>query len=144
MMTDTWWLNRALIVGMPAPEHRMVHRVVVHQGGEVDQLDHRRERHGARVGAAGGLVGQQQQRGPEHLALHLEQVRVHLGDQAEVRLDDAAQLLPHPLQPRRARPLEVGERDRRGSGGHARRPAASRWTRSPRSMNRMSTARARS
>src|SRR2546425_7578575 len=42
---------------------RMVHRVVVHQRGEMDQLHHRRERHGAGVVAAGRLVAEQQQRG---------------------------------------------------------------------------------
>ena len=77
----------------------MVHRVVVHQRGQVDQLDHRRQGDGARVAAAGGLVGQQQQGGPEHLALHLEQVRVDLGDQPEVGLDDPAELLLYPLEP---------------------------------------------
>ena len=109
-MTDTWWLNRALIVGMPRRQHRVVHRVVVHQGGEVDQLHDRGERGGPRIGRAGRLVRQQQQRGPEHLALHLQEVRVHLGDQAEIRLDDAAELGPDLVQPGADRRLDVRER----------------------------------
>ncbi len=122
----------------------MVHRVVVHQRGQVDQLDHRGEGRGPRVGVAGGLVGQQQERGPEQLALHLEEVRVDLGDQPEVGLDDAAELVLHPLEPGAQRPLEVGQRDGRSLGAHLPRSAVSRWMRSPRSMNRMSTASARS
>ena len=45
------------------------------------------------------FFGQEQEGGPEHLALHLEQVGIYLGDQAEVRLDDAPKLLLDLIQP---------------------------------------------
>ena len=102
----------------------MVHRVVVHQGGQVDQLDHRREGRWCAGRASPVASSASSSRvGPEHLALHLEQMRVDLGDQAEVRLDDAAELLRHPLEPGAHRPLQVGQGDRRDLRAHSRRPA---------------------
>ena len=130
--------------GHATTKHRVVHRVVVHQGGHVDQLDHGRQRDRPRIARARRLVGQEQQRGPEHLPLHLEQVRVDLGDEPEVGLDDPAQFLRHPLQAARTGCW----RSARVIGAVCelirRRPAVSRWIRSLRSMNRMSTAIARS
>ena len=99
MMTDTWWLNSELTVGIPRRSTewstessctRVARWISSTTAARVMVRGSR---------AAGGLVGEQQQGRPEHLALHLEQMRVDLGDQAEVRLDDAAQLLRHPLEP---------------------------------------------
>ena len=90
----------------------MVHRIVVHQRGDVDQLDHRREGDNARIARPRGLVRQEQQGGPEHLSLHLEKMRVHLGDQAKVRLDDAAELLLHLVQPLPERLLQFGVKEK--------------------------------
>ena len=45
-------------------------------------------------------------------------MRVHLGDEPEVGLDDPAELLLHLLQPGAERPLEVGQGDGRGLGAH--------------------------
>ena len=39
MITDTWCENRALIVGMSAAERRVVNGIIMHERGEVDQLD---------------------------------------------------------------------------------------------------------
>ena len=71
-------------------------------------------------------------------------MRVDLRDQAEIRLDDPAELVRHPVEPAAHGTLQIGEGDRRDLGAHSRRPAASRWMRSLRSMNWMSTAIARS
>ena len=143
-MTDTWWLNSELIVGMPrrSTEWSTESSCTSVARWISSTTAARVMVRGSR--AAGRLVGQQQQRRAEHLALHLEQVRVDLGDQAEVGLDDPAQLLRHPLEPGAHRALQVGQGDRGDLRAHSRRPAVSRWMRSLRSMNRMSTAIARS
>ena len=107
----------------------MVHRVVVHQGGQVDQLGHRREECRPRIPAADRFFGQQQERGPEQFPLHLEQVGIHFGDQAEIRLDDAPELLLDLIQAQAERMLQLGQCHRCGLGGHRRRPAPRRWIR---------------
>ena len=89
----------------------MVHRVVVHQGGEVNQLHYRGQRRCPRIAPAGGFLGQEQERGPEHLALHLEQMRVDLGDQTEVGLHDPPKLQLHPLQSGPQAALEIVQTD---------------------------------
>ena len=98
-MTETWWLNSELMVGMPRRSTewstessctRVARWISSTTAASVVARGSR---------AAGRLVGQEQERGPEHLALHLEQMRVDLGDQPEIGLDDAAELLLHPLQP---------------------------------------------
>ncbi len=126
----------------PAPQHRMVHRVVVHQRGDVDQLDHRGQRHRPVLVPPGGLVGQQHQRRAEELPAGLQEVGVHLRDEPEVGLDDAPDLVRHPGEALGNRRLEVGQRHRRGRGSHAP-PPASRPRRSFRSRKPMSTASAR-
>jgi len=71
--------------GRHAPaENGVVHRVVVHQGREVDQLDHGGQRGGMRRPGAGRLVGKQHDGGPKQLALHLQQVGVHVADQLKI------------------------------------------------------------
>ena len=99
MITEIWWLNRALMVGMPRRSTEWsTESSWTRVARWISSIT------AARVGARGSrrrgrFLGQQQQRGPEHLALHLQQVAVHLGDEAEVALDDPAQLALHRLQP---------------------------------------------
>jgi hypothetical protein len=69
---------------------RMIDRVVVHQGREVDQLHHRGHVHRARVLAPGRVVHQEDDGGPEELALHLQQVRVDVADEREIGGDEPA------------------------------------------------------
>ena len=104
----------------------MVYRIIVNQGGKVDQLNHGAEGRCSGVGAAGGLFRQEQECGAEHLPLHLKQMRIDPGDQPEVRLDDAPKLLLHPLQTGAKGLLQLGERNRGGLMTHERRPAVSR------------------
>ena len=143
MMTDTWWLNRALIVGIPRRSTEWSTESSCTRVARWISSTTAPERGGPRVGGAGRLVGQQQQRGPEHLALHLQQVRVDLGDQAEVRLDDPAELGPHLVQPG-ARRAPGCPRASPGIGlGHGVPPFEMARSRSARSMKWMSTASAR-
>ena len=67
-----------------------------------------------------------------------------LGDEGKIRLDQPADFPPDSVEPLLDPGLEIAERDRRGAGDHREVSPPSRWTRSPRSRNRMSTARARS
>src|SRR5690349_20925907 len=110
----------------------------------MNQLDDGAKNRRARILPAGGFLAQQQKGWPEHLTLHLEQMRIDFGDQAEVRLDDASQLLLHLVQACTQRVLQLSQRDGSSLMAHERRPAVSLCIRSLRSMNRMSTATARS
>ena len=74
MITETWWLNSELIVGRPAPQHRVIDGVVVHQRREVHELHHGRRRHDLRLRRALDRARQQRERGTEHLAAHPQQV----------------------------------------------------------------------
>jgi hypothetical protein len=103
-----------------------------------------RERNGALGGLAHRRVGQQHERRPEHLALHAQQVRVHVHDQLEVGLDDLPEMGLHRRQSRRDGGLHHRQRHRRHLGLGHWRPVISRLIRSLVSWNRMSTASARS
>ena len=46
--------------GQPAPQHGVIHRVVVHQRREVDQLDHGGKGDRARILGSRGLVTEQE------------------------------------------------------------------------------------
>lgn len=122
----------------------MIHRVVMDQRGQVDQLGNRRQRDGPRILAPRSLFGEQQEGGPEHLSLHLEKMGIDLRDKAEVGLDDASKLLLHALQPGPKPPLKIGQADRGRLWAHRRRPPPSFCIRWLRSRNRMSTIMARS
>ena len=145
MMTETWWLNSELIVGMPRRSTEWSTESSCTSVARWISSTTAASAWPAGRSAAGRLVGQEQQRRPEHLALHLEQVGVHLGDEAEIGLDDAAAAPAAPAQPGPKRTLQVGQRDRRGlRRSFVAAPRVSRCMRSPRSMKRMSTAMARS
>src|SRR6059036_112655 len=60
--------------GQPAPQYGVVHRVVVHEGREMDQLNDGGERHRTRILGPCRLVTEQEQRRPEQLSLHLQEV----------------------------------------------------------------------
>ena len=133
--------------GWHAPaQHRVIDRIVVHQRGEVDQLDHGSQAHGERaaIGGSGGLVHQQQHGRAEHLPSHLQQVGVDLCDQAEVRVDQLTDPLAHRREAGAQTALQVVQRRPGDAGDHPLRSWPSRCTRSPRSRKRMSTASARS
>ena len=114
MMTDTWWLNSELIVGMPRRSTEWSTESSCTSVARWISSTTAASVTARGSATAGRLVGQQQQRGAEHLALHLEQMRVDLRDEAEVGLDDPAELLRHPVEPGADGLLEVGERDRCG------------------------------
>jgi len=114
----------------PAPQGRVVDRVVVHQRGQVDQLDRGGQRHRAGVPPAGRLVAEQQDRGPEELALGAQQVGADLGDAREVGGDDAVQLVGHARQLGLDGALDVAQRG--GGGGAHARSATSRARARPR------------
>jgi len=109
----------------------------------VNQLEHRGQGRGPRGPGSSRLIGQQEQRRPEQLALHLEQVRIDLGDQAEITLDDPPQLAAHQFQPVAKRGLDLPQRHAHCLGAHARFPV-SFFMRLRVSWNPMSTAITRS
>jgi hypothetical protein len=65
----------------------------VDKSSQVDQLSDCSQECGPLIPAANGFFGQEQKRRPEHLALHLEQVGVHLSNKAEIGLHNAPELL---------------------------------------------------
>jgi len=97
----------------------VVHRVVVDEGGQVDELDERGQRLGARVGLAVQLVAQQHQPGAEELAADLQQVVVDLVHRGEVRHHDAADLVHHRVQAVLDGRVDVGQPDGGGAQRHA-------------------------
>jgi hypothetical protein len=124
-------------------QHRVVDRVVVHEGCKVDQLDDGREADRPIVPFTDGVIDEQQERRAKHLPLHPHQVAVHLGDQTEVGLEKAFDVLADLLEIPPDTSLQLGEGNRLGGGDHCG-PAVSRCIRSPTSRKRMSTARTRS
>ena len=100
----------------------MIDRIVVDQGGQVDQLDHGREGDYAPVAASGGLMAQEQQRRPEQLALLPEDVIARSGDDREVGGHDPAQLFSNAVQVRRDGPLHVPQSDPQGRFAHVSAP----------------------
>ena len=97
----------------------MVYRIVVHQGGQMNQLDYRRQRNRTGVRLASDLVGKERQRGPEELSAQHRQVGVHLFDLVEVRNDDATEFVDHPFQATRDRSLDE-RHPRKSLGPHNR------------------------
>ena len=84
--------------GLAAAQHRMIYRIVVDQGRQVNQLHHRGEPHVAGSDVIRGAGRQQHQGGAEHLAPHAQQVVVDFGDDGEVGGDDPAKLGQHPVE----------------------------------------------
>ena len=108
--------------GHTATQRRVVHRIVVHERGEVDQLHHRRERDGPGLAPAGSLMAEQQQRRAKQLPLHAQEVLVDLGDDGKVGGDDSAQLGDHALELLRHGPLDVPQGNGRDLLAHVTWP----------------------
>ena len=111
----------------------MVHGVVVDEGRQVDELDDGSQRERVLSLAAPHRVGQQKERRAEELALHEQEVLVHVLDHLEVRHDDPPDLSCHPVQhvahgcldggELRGRPPGGAAQQRRGvNGGHGDAP----------------------
>jgi hypothetical protein len=83
----------------------------MYQRGEMNELDHRPEEGGAWIPSSSRLFGQQQKGRPEHLSLHLEQMGVDLGDEAEIGFDDPPKLLLHSIKPGTQPMLQVCQSD---------------------------------
>ena len=70
--------------GQATPEHRVVHRIVVHKRGQVYELHHRCQGERVLGRLAPDLVGEQEQGGTEQLSPNEQQVIVDLFDQRKV------------------------------------------------------------
>ena len=108
----------------PAAQRRVVHRIVMDQRRQVDELDDSGEGHRARVRGARPrrLRAEQQQRRPEQLPFHAQEVFVDFGDDREVRRDEAPQLVHHPIELPGHGPLDVRQGDARQLLGHVNAP----------------------
>jgi hypothetical protein len=93
----------------------MIDGVIVHQRGEMHELHDRRERVDPWFGRIDDAAGEQCQRGPKHLAAHLEQVTAHLADQRQLVRHDALHFLDDLIEGRAHGGLDVaqGARGRR-------------------------------
>ena len=74
-------VHRELALWWPRRMDRLVHHVVVVQGGQMGQLDRGRGRDHARIAGIAELRGEQDQGGPEPFPAGLEQVGGRLGQQ---------------------------------------------------------------
>ena len=76
----------------------MIHRVIVHQRGEVNQLQRRGKRDSLLLRLLRSFAGEQQQCRTEHLAAHRQQMRAHLTDQRQIAGDDLGHRVRYTLQ----------------------------------------------
>ena len=86
---------RALVA---APDRRLVHHVVVVEGGEVGQLDGHRGGHDPLIGRVAELGRQQHQGGPEALAASVDEMPGRPGEQGLLRPRRLPQALLDPDQ----------------------------------------------
>src|SRR5260221_4046180 len=129
--------------GQSAANGGVVNGVVVHERGEMHELEDGGERDDALVRRFGGLTCKERQRGTEHLAAHLEEVTAHLLDHREIGRDDPPHLVHDVVETFAHGRLDVAQRDRaRRAGGsyrtaHDAAPstAARRSATSPNSMS---------
>ena len=135
--------------GLPTINALFSHQIAVIMGDylysraiiELVKLDDRRQCDGARIVRSRGLAAEQQQRRPEQLALHLQQMLVDFGDDGKIGGDDAPQLVDYQLQIGDNGALNVVQRD--AGRGDRHLAFASAFTRCSASRNRMSTAKTR-
>ncbi len=129
------------------PEHGVIHRVVVHERGEMHELDDGGERRRARLRTLLHFAREEHERGAEHLPLHEQQVAVDLVDERQVGGDDPHELVADATQPVAHERLDVAQRRRPGAAGaHGRAHRTRRSTVARRlltSRNSMSTANTR-
>lgn len=96
----------------------MVHRVVVNQRREVDQLHHSRQRFSRPAGPTANLICEQEQGWAKQFASNLEQVVVDFGYGWEVCDERTTQLLQGGIEAGLNRRLNSGECRWGGMGGH--------------------------
>jgi hypothetical protein len=87
----------------------VIDRVVVDEGGEVDQLHDRRECLGFGSRSFAHFITQEKQARPEELPPDLEKVVVDLGQPIKIASDDPAKLIHDPIEPIRDRALDLRE-----------------------------------
>jgi len=76
----------------------VIHRVIVNERREVDQLHHRSQGKRLFLGLSTNPAGQQEQRRPEQFPLKKKEMLVDLFDHGEVGHHNAAQLFSNPTQ----------------------------------------------
>ena len=113
----------------PASKHGVIDGVVVHERGEMHQLDDSGQCDSARLRPPVDGARQERERRTEHLATHLQQMPAHFANQRQVVGGDVVHLADNVLEALLDRGLYVAQRpsDR---GPHSREGAAHRAARS--------------
>ena len=83
----------------PAADVGGVHRVVVDEGGYVEQLDRRRHHFGFALVVRAEGRGEQRHGGPHALAGGAVHMRQRAGEEGEVDVGEVGELRFHPVQP---------------------------------------------